>query len=186
MEGYVRMEFIIGSMNQAKVAATKQVIQEYYPNAKVQQITSDSGVPAQPIGDEETIKGAINRAKDVRKNNPSAFGIGLEGGVRKLGDTLYICNWGALSTPEGHMITAGGAQIPLPAEIAIEIAEGKELGPVIELYFNDNNLRQKEGAMGMFTAGAMTRVELFSHIVHLLIGQLIYYDKQIVHERSKR
>ena len=68
-----------------------------------------------------------------------------------------------------------GAQIPLPEEIALEIRQGKELGPVIDKYFDALGLRQKEGAMGMFTAGAVTRVDLFTHIVHLLIGQLKYH-----------
>lgn len=172
------MEFIIGSMNQAKVEATQKVVKEHYPHAIVHARPSDSGVSAQPIGDTETITGAINRAQEVRTKAPNVIGIGLEGGVRKLGNALYICNWGALETPEGQLITAGGAQIPLPSVIAKEIENGKELGPVIDQYFNQNQLRQREGAMGMFTAGAITRVELFTHILHMLIGQLTYHSEE--------
>ncbi len=173
-----KMKYIVGSMNQAKVEATKKVVFEYKPSSSIHQMASVSGVSEQPIGDEETIQGAVNRAKDVSRKNPEAIGIGLEGGVRRLGDNLYICNWGALALPDGHIITAGGAQIPLPMEIAREIENGKELGPVIEQYFKENDLRQKEGAMGMFTAGSITRVELFVHILHLLIGQLKYYREK--------
>lgn len=171
------MEFIIGSMNQAKVEAVQKVVKEHYPHAVVRAVHSDSEVSAQPIGDTETLQGAINRAKSVRKNASNAIGIGLEGGVRRLDGVLYICNWGALETPEGQLITAGGAQIPLPADIAKEIENGKELGPVIDTYFNKSQLRQQEGAMGMFTAGAITRVELFTHILQLLMGQLTYFKE---------
>lgn len=169
------MEFIIGSLNQAKVEATKQVVREYFPHAKVRGIFSSSGVSEQPIGDIETMTGAINRAKEARKEGAHVIGIGLEGGVRKIGDTLYVCNWGALEIAEGHTITAGGAQIPLPPAVSREIEKGRELGPIIDEYFNESQLRQKEGAIGMFTAGTITRVALFKHLLQLLMGQYIYY-----------
>ena len=67
--------------------------------------------------------------------------------------------------------TAGGAQIPLPKEIAEELIAGKELGPVVDAYFKASGIRQKEGAIGMFTANAVNRDELFEHILQLLIGK---------------
>lgn len=173
------MEFIIGSKNPAKVKAATEVITTYFPEAMIREMASESGVHAQPIGDEETVLGAVNRAEFVRENHPEAIGIGLEGGVRLIGEEMYICNWGALSLPNGKIITAGGAQIPLPSQLAAEIKKGKELGPVMEMYVNDKNIRQKEGAMGIFTAGKITRVELFSHIMQLLIGQLMYLNQSL-------
>lgn len=172
------MQFIIGSTNRAKVEAATKVISLYDSTAEIQQCKSESGVRPQPIGDEETLEGAMNRARFVQNNHPEAIGIGLEGGVRFVGEEMYLCNWGALSLPSGKIITAGGAQIRLPKELAAEIMQGKELGPVMEMYFNNKNIRQKEGAMGVFTAGAITRVELFSHIMQCLIGQMMYERQQ--------
>lgn len=172
------MKFIIGSMNHAKVEAATQVIHANYATALISQMNAESNVKAQPIGDEETLKGAINRASFIQKAHPEVIGIGLEGGVRLIGQQMYICNWGALALPNGQVITAGGAQIPLPHEVAEEINKGRELGPVIDDYFNAKGLRQKEGAMGMFTAGVITRVELFTHIMQLLIGQLTFQVAQ--------
>lgn len=163
-------------MNKAKVEAATKVILTHHLQSEISSIASESGVSAQPIGDAETVKGAINRAKYVQGNHSDVIGIGLEGGVRLIDEQMYICNWGALSLPNGHIITAGGAQIRLPDELAEKINEGQELGPIIETYFEQNGLRQKEGAMGMFTAGLITRVDLFAHIMQLLIGQLAYYQ----------
>lgn len=177
MKRGVEMEFIIGSENQAKVKATEIVIATYYPGANLKAKHTHSNVSSQPMSDEETMRGAINRAVNVQSENPNAIGIGLEGGVKKIKDTLYICNWGAIILQDGHILTAGGAEIPLPKEIAKEIEDGKELGPVIEQYFKQKGIRQKEGAMGMLTAGAVTRIELFTHILQLLFGQLRYYLK---------
>ena len=168
------MEFVIGSTNQAKVKAVQNVLAIHFPQAILSEVEVGSGVSNQPFGDEETRFGAVNRALRAAGMREGAFGIGLEGGVRMLEGQMYLCNWGALVLPNGTRFSAGGAQIPLPNEIAKEIAAGKELGPVVDAYFKANGIRQKEGAMGMFTAHTVNRDELFEHIVLLLIGQLKY------------
>lgn len=168
------MEFMIGSINPAKVKAAKRVIALHFPEATVSEIKVGSGVSDQPFGDGETRLGAINRALRAAKVQKGVIGIGLEGGVRVLEEQMYLCNWGALVLPQGTRFTAGGAQIPLPKDIAREIVAGKELGPVVDDYFKASGIRSKEGAMGMLTAHAVNRDELFEHILQLLIGQLKY------------
>lgn len=168
------MNVIIGSANQAKIRATKNVVLQYFPEAKFSSVDIGSGVSSQPYGEEETRLGAINRAFKASSLNGTAIGIGLEGGARLLDEKLYLCNWGALILPDGTRFTAAGAQIPLPENIAEEIKKGKELGPLIEKYYSGEGLRHKEGAMGLLTNGAVNRDELFSHILHLLIGQWQY------------
>ncbi|WP_342505472.1 DUF84 family protein [Sporosarcina sp. FSL K6-2383] len=168
------MEFMIGSTNNAKVTAARRVILSYFPKAIVYEIDAKSGVSDQPFGDEETRIGAINRALRAIGMKEKTIGIGLEGGVRMLEGQMYLCNWGALVLPDGTKFTAGGAQIPLPQEVAEELITGKELGPVIDAYFKANGIRHKEGAIGMFTAQTVNRDGLFEHIVQLLIGQLKY------------
>ncbi|MEK5037864.1 DUF84 family protein [Sporosarcina sp. FSL K6-3457] len=168
------MEFMIGTTNPAKVKAARRVIMSHFPQAMVCEVDVKSGVSDQPFGDEETRLGAINRALRATGTKENVIGIGLEGGVRMLEGQMYLCNWGALVLPNGARFTAGGAQIPLPKEIEDELVAGKELGPVVDAYFKASGIRQKEGAMGMFTAHTVNRDELFEHIVQLLIGQMKY------------
>ncbi|PID03915.1 inosine/xanthosine triphosphatase [Sporosarcina sp. P2] len=165
------MEFVLGSENQAKKRAVVRVVERYVENSTISFASVQSGVSAQPMSEEETRQGAINRSITAAKN---AFGIGLEGGVHMLSGTMYLCNWGALTTPEGKMFTAAGAQIPLPDELADEIRRGKELGDAVDTYFKKQNVRTSEGAMGMLTAQLVPRDALFEHIMQLLIGQLLY------------
>ena len=168
------MEFIIGSTNAAKVTAARRVIMSHFPHAVVNEVDVKSGVSDQPFGDEETRLGAINRALRATGILGNVIGVGLEGGVRMLEGQMYLCNWGALVLPDGVRFTAGGAQIPLPKELADELITGKELGPVVDDYFKASGIRHKEGAIGMFTAHAVNREELFEHVLQLLIGQLKY------------
>jgi inosine/xanthosine triphosphatase len=169
------MDFIIGSTNQAKVKAAMTVIESHFTGSNLSEVKVPSGVKEQPFGDEETRTGALNRAANAANRVKGAIGIGLEGGVKVLGAEMFLCNWGALVLPDGTSFTAAGAQIPLPEEIASELRKGRELGVVVDEYFQMNGIRHSEGAIGMFTAQAVTRDKLFEHVMQLLIGQLKYY-----------
>jgi len=171
------MKFIIGSTNQAKVKAARAVIESHFPGSELSEVKVPSGVKDQPFGDEETREGALNRATNAAHELVGAIGIGLEGGVRMLGDEMFVCNWGAIVLPSGKSFTAGGAQIPLPDEIASELQKGRELGVIVDEYFKASGIRHSEGAIGMFTAQAITRDKLFEHVMQLLIGQLKYNER---------
>ena len=173
-----KVEFIIGSTNKAKVKAVKEVLSFHFPHTTISSESVASGVKEQPFSEEETRLGAINRSLQASKLTAGAIGIGLEGGVRMLDEQLYLCNWGAMTLPDHTTFTAGGAQIPLPKGIAAELLDGKELGPVIDTYYGSIDLRHNEGAIGMLTAGAVNRDELFVHVLHLLAGQLKCFLKR--------
>ena len=59
------MKIIIGSNNPAKVAAVKNAF--HYQQTEFLSLDIPSGVSEQPFSDEETIKGAINRAVGALK-----------------------------------------------------------------------------------------------------------------------
>ncbi|WP_153730698.1 DUF84 family protein [Sporosarcina obsidiansis] len=168
------MKFVLGSKNQAKMRAAVRTIERYIDNSNVSSAPVASGVSAQPMSDEETRQGAINRAVAASELQDDTYGIGLEGGVRMIDQTMYLCNWGALVAPNGHIYTAAGAQIPLPEDLAAEIKNGTELGDAVDHYFKKQQIRLSEGAMGMLTAQVVPRDVLFEHIMQLLIGQYLY------------
>ncbi|MCK6258093.1 DUF84 family protein [Fictibacillus sp. KIGAM418] len=166
------MKFAVGSTNPAKIKAVEHVV-----NEPVQSMDVPSGVSPQPLSDEETRLGAVNRAKACVKNG-AELGFGLEGGVSETEGTLYLCNWGALSDREGNVLVASGAKIPLPEEIAEPIRKGHELGDVMASFTSDKDIRKKAGAIGIFTNGLLSRDEMFEHIVKMLYGQYKYYQKR--------
>ena len=162
------MKIIIGSKNPAKITAVKK---SFTHEDEIFALDIPSGVREQPFSDEETIKGAINRAIGALNQGNGDIGIGLEGGVQETSYGLFICNWGALVSNEGEPIIAGGARIPLPEEVAIRLRAGEELGPVMEDYAKKKNVRKHEGAVGIFTNGLVNRSEMFTHVMNLLVGQ---------------
>src|SRR5699024_3647886 len=131
-----------------------------------------SGVSEQPIGNEETRQGAINRAVEALSCGGGDIGVGLEGGVIYVADDMYVCNWGAIALADGTTITAAGAQIPLPQVIKNEIEKGFELGPVIERHFNRQGIDRKS-----------TRL----NSSHVSISYAVFcLKKKTTHKRIKR
>ncbi len=170
------MRVAIGSKNPAKVNAVKEAFKDY--PYEIVSVDADSGVSDQPMSDDETIKGAVNRAKQAAEKGEAEIGIGLEGGVQQTPYGLMLCNFGALAVKGQEPIIAGGARIPLPEEIAEKLLAGAELGPVMDEYANKLNVRKNEGAIGIFTNGQINRSEMFTHVMKALAGQYEYKTGQ--------
>jgi len=165
------MKITIGSKNPTKIKA----VQDVFKTAEITSLDVLSGVSSQPFSDEETRTGAINRATSCAKSIPNSVGIGLEGGVMYIEDQLFLCNWGALVTPDQNVYTASGARILLPNEIAEQLKQGYELGNLMDDYALKKDVSKKEGAIGIFTNNLITRKEMFKHVVMLLRGQWDYW-----------
>jgi inosine/xanthosine triphosphatase len=160
----------LGSTNRVKVSATKSVLESY--GLEVLPIEINSKVSNQPKNDEETITGAINRAKNLPSDG---LRIGLEAGLEYHTGKLFLTNWGALIDENDNLFIAGGTRIELPALIEHMIfKDNMELAEAMEHYTNDLDIRSKQGAIGIFTNDLVKRVDIFTHIVKLLYGQYLY------------
>lgn len=167
------VKIVVGSLNPTKIESVKQVFSE----EEVVGMEVESKVAAQPFSDEETLEGAINRARECASMKKGSLGIGLEGGVMEIEDDLYLCNWGALVDQKENVFTASGARIMLPDEIKAELEKGKELGEVMDDYANKHDVSKKEGAIGVFTHNLIQREEMFGHVVRLLKGQWLFHQE---------
>ncbi|MDJ1477579.1 DUF84 family protein [Bacillus sp. LS15-K4] len=168
------MKVVVGSKNKTKVDAVEKV----WKDATITSLSVPSGVANQPFSDEETMQGAVNRAKRALQEAEAQIGIGLEGGVMKTEHGLFMCNWGALATNTGKTFVAGGARIKLPDDFLAALEDGKELSEVMEEFVQRKDIRSHEGAIGIFTNDYVDRTELFVHVVKLLVGQYKYDEKQ--------
>ncbi len=172
------MKVGIGTTNKAKVGAVISVVTKHFHEILTfEHISVDSGVSAQPMSAEETRLGAMNRARKTLEETNADMAFGLEGGVTMIDDIMYLCNWGALALTNGQVLTAAGAQIPLPKEIAAQIIAGRELGPVMDEFVHQLDTSQNVGAIGIFTDGMIDRKEMFEHILQQLVGQYFFYQK---------
>jgi len=58
----------VGSTNPVKLAAARAVLSRAAPDLRVEAVAVPSGVPDQPWGDDETIRGALARARAARES----------------------------------------------------------------------------------------------------------------------
>lgn len=168
------MKVAVGTKNKAKVGAVEAIVKQFFPEATIESIDVPSDVSIQPFSNEETRQGAINRARNTMMKTNADITFGLEGGVDEIEGTMYCCNWGAVNLKDGTVIASSGAQFALPEEIARELRIGKELGPVMDVYTNIENIRHHQGAVGIFTHNLIDRKAMFEHIVKLLVGQVLF------------
>lgn len=167
------MKIAVGTTNPAKIQAIKNV---FIGSAYIIPCKVPSDVSEQPFSDEETVQGAINRAKNAIDETNADIGIGLEGGVTETPFGLMLCNWGALVSRDAieQPIIAGGARMVLPEAISQRLRNGEELGPVMDDFCHQENVRSHEGAIGVFSNGQINRIDLFTHVAKLLKGQYDY------------
>ncbi|MGB9845044.1 inosine/xanthosine triphosphatase [Methanothermobacter tenebrarum] len=154
------MKVKVGSQNPVKIKATKNVLEKIYTKVQVEGVKVDPGVPSQPIGLEQTIKGAINRAR--RAYQDCDLSIGIESGLLEAPYTLtgYIdLQWCA--TYNGKTITLGvSAGFEYPPKVIKEVLEGgKEVGDIMDKITGIQNLGEKTGAIYHLTKGLLDRTE---------------------------
>lgn len=100
------------------------------------------------MSDEESITGATNRAKAALAAHPDAsFGVGMEGGLQKLGDRWYECGWIAVIDKNGKVGLGSSARFECSHKIVDEIMKGKELADVIDALTGLQDVRSSQGAM---------------------------------------
>ena len=90
------MKIIIASRNPIKINATKLAFEQMFPNKVFQfeGVSISSDISDQPMSNNETLKGAINRSNNAKLECMDAdYWIGIEGGVEKIDNEMQVFAW---------------------------------------------------------------------------------------------
>ncbi|MDP3900287.1 MAG: inosine/xanthosine triphosphatase [bacterium] len=171
------MKITVGSKNPQKVAAVEEIIQEYdfLKNAAVDSVAAASDVSDQPTSLDETIQGALNRARNAFKN--CDYSIGLESGLMKVPRTktgyMDFCAGAIYDGSQFHIGLSSCFEYPIEVTKLI-IERGIEVDQAVhELGLSDNSrIGYSEGMIGWLTRGKLTRREytkqaLRTALIHL-------------------
>jgi inosine/xanthosine triphosphatase len=167
------MKVAVGSTNPVKIGAARSVIERIWPDAVIVEIDVHPGVRVMPMSDLECQTGARNRAQAARRFADAGLGVGIEGGVHEENGVLMLTAWTVIVDGKGMEGVGGSGRIPLPESIAARVYAGEELGSVMDDLLNDNNVKQKGGAVGAFTAGLVTRQEALALSVAYAIAPFV-------------
>ncbi|HEY6830760.1 MAG TPA: inosine/xanthosine triphosphatase [Gemmatimonadaceae bacterium] len=164
----------VGSTNPVKVAAVREVLAAAGANVEITSISVPSTVRDQPIGDDETIRGAVARAHAARSATGAELGVGIEGGVVELPDgSMRTCAWAAIVDANGVSGIGGSLAMPLPSAVAELVRGGLELGHAMDHYVNERNTKQGKGAVGILTAGLVDRQRAYESLVSYALAPFI-------------
>ena len=71
----------VGTLSPPKLEAVRAAFAAFAPDVEVAGIDVDSGVAEQPVGYDEIIRGARNRASLAAASSNCDFGVGIEDGL---------------------------------------------------------------------------------------------------------
>eukprot|EP01040_Poterioochromonas_malhamensis_P009946 gene9946-10807_t len=177
----------VGSTNPVKVNAARHGA---IAALKVEDVLAEgfnvpSGVADQPYGDEETQRGATQRAINAfheyeKKHGKSPdYSLGLEGGVKFTSSTeeeLECFAWMIVYNGKEFGKARTGSFL-LPKVIRdLMVKEGLELGVADDRVFSTINSKQGGGSVGQFTRGVIDRTSYYEHAIVLAFIPFIWQD----------
>jgi len=170
-------KIIIASKNPAKIKAVENAFSKVFPNETFdyEGISVPSGVPEQPIGEEETLKGAENRVNNAKNEFAADFWVGLEGGVANSGTQLEAFAWMVIRSNEMYGKGRTGSFF-LPQKVAELVHSGMELGHADDVVFGQSNSKQKGGAVGLLTNNLLTRTTYYEQA--LILALIPFINKE--------
>ena len=163
----------IGSTNPIKVKAVKNAFAG--EDVNIVSCSASSNVRPQPLSNEETLQGAVNRAKDCLEKTDAQFAFGLEAGVTFLQGQVYLCHWGALVDRQGGVYFTNGPIILLPSSYEELLVAGQSLEEIMHSSTGIQDLGKKEGSIGIYTQGRLNREQVLTQITQVLLGQYCSY-----------
>lgn len=152
----------VGSLNPVKLGAIRAEMGERFPEAVFEPVAADSGVSDQPIGLEETLRGARNRAENAFAD--CFLSVALESGlVEAPGSNTGYMNLTACAIFDGRQMYLGlGPAFELPGEVTrLVVEEGLELDPAVRRAGLTDNHRigYAQGIIGILSGGRVTRLD---------------------------
>lgn len=158
---------IIASLNPAKINAVKSAFEATFPQLEFdfKGVSVASGVADQPMSNEETYQGAVNRVCNATQAIPEGdFYVGLEAGIE--GNVTFA--WMVIES-NGQRGESRSASLMLPPQVIEKLAHANELGDVMDEVFGTDNIKQKGGAIGLLTHNQLTRSSVYHQALILAL-----------------
>lgn len=162
----------LGSESPAKRRAVEEALKQLYGREiTVTTTAAGSGVRAQPWGEEETRRGALNRARGALELDPEAqIALGIEAGVsEEPGWPLWTFAWIVALSRDGQRGAARSATFAVPERLAADVRRGLELGDALDRAYGLVRAKDGPGAVGVLTRGLVERPDLYTAAVVLAL-----------------
>jgi inosine/xanthosine triphosphatase len=175
----------VGSTNPPKLEGVRAALAAFAAHVTVEGVEVESGVPGQPLGFEEIVAGARNRAEGARRGGECDLGIGYEDGLVEIpGPTPGWFNVGCAAVSDGVRTSLGfssGFSYP-PACSERAVAERRPIGALFDRLWRErrgsppSSAQLSLGNVGRLTGGALPRAEYTRHAVLCALAFFVHPD----------
>jgi inosine/xanthosine triphosphatase len=169
----------VGSRNEPKIAAVRAAIGAYVSGVDVRGMDVASGVPEQPVGFDEIVRGARNRAAAAYAAGGCDLTVGIEDGLVALppgsaSDAGDHVNIGCAAVSDGRRVSLGfSSAFPYPPGISqVAVRDREPIGGLFDRLWRERRGGRERlpsarttGNVGKLTAGALPRSEYARHAV---------------------
>ncbi|MCD6443722.1 inosine/xanthosine triphosphatase [Candidatus Bathyarchaeota archaeon] len=170
------LKVAVGSRNPVKVKGVEKAFKIFYPDVCVVAVPVESGVPAQPIGFDQILEGAKNRAsRALQACRDFDLGVGVEAGMYTVGGLWFDVQVTAISDGENHVTYGFSPAFQLPEGFAHRLVEGEaeELEELVDEFYGTTGIGKRGGFVSLLTKGVVVREDLtFYSTVMALIPRL--------------
>jgi inosine/xanthosine triphosphatase len=173
------MKIAVGTLNKGKVQAVVRACGEYsiLNGAEVCGVDVESGVGSQPIGLEEIMNGAKNRARKAYESGKNDLGVGLESGIFKVPHTKSeYMDTSACAIFDGKNYHLGMSScFEYPAKMIEKVLkEKKEISEAaVEMGFSEHkSFREGLGMVGVLTKSRLDRIAYSYQAVQMALIHL--------------
>jgi inosine/xanthosine triphosphatase len=175
----------VGSTNPPKLAGVRAALTTFCGDVTIEAVDVESGVPEQPLGFEEIVEGARNRAEGARRVGACDLGVGYEDGlvaIPGLADVWFNIGCAALSdgVQTSFGLSSGFSYPSACSERAV--AERKPIGALFDRLWSRHGRASETSAplsignVGKLTGGALPRSEYTRHAVLCALTRFIHPD----------
>ena len=160
------MRVAVGSLNPVKVGAARLVFERFFGEVEIHPVRVKTSIPAQPIGVDQVIRGAVERAYQALSSvTGSDYGVGLEAGLIPYPWTItgYLNHQVCALVDHELKITLGssmGFEFPSRVIERLERGEVMEAEEVMEEITGIERIGEAAGAIGYLTKNHVKRLDL--------------------------
>jgi inosine/xanthosine triphosphatase len=176
----------VGSTNAPKLEAVRIAFEPFAPCAAVEGVAVPSGVPDQPVGFDEIVRGARGRAQAALHSGACDLGVGIEDGLVELAAAGALAlNIGCAAITDGRRTSLGfSSAFAYPPACSSRAVAGREpIGELFDALWAET--RGERGAspsalslgnVGRLSLGVMPRSEYARHAVLCALLPLLHPD----------
>lgn len=175
------MKVIVGTKNQKKVAAVKAVFLEILKQDSVEIDAHDaqSLVPDAPH-DEDTYRGAFNRARECAEKFEADYFVGIESGLVERYGNYFEEAWAVVISTDGDSCIGYSSGLLLPRIVVDRMRKGEKHNKIMEHFDKVFDLPEdNRDTWSRYTGGNMTRELSLQEALRNAVVQIAPSDRNL-------